>query len=128
MNIIFDTNIWVALFNQDDSSHSRARVFFETIANDQTIVLPEQVLVEVVTVLTRKSGKAFADRFVREVRNNLDVEFIFSDALFLSNTLDYFLAHVAAKLSFVDISLLMLAKTFQVVTFDQTLNRAIEKI
>jgi predicted nucleic acid-binding protein len=51
MGVIFDTNVWVALFNINDAHHEKAKeLFFE----NSVVLIPEYVVLETTTVLHRK--------------------------------------------------------------------------
>ncbi len=123
--IVLDSNIWIALFNESDASHARA----EELARDFSfpLLLPEHVLVEVVTVLGRKVGKQVADTFLHRVRDNQNIEILFSNVDFLVSVVSRFLDRRSMSLSFVDVYLLELAHTFDVVTFDRALEWAITR-
>ena len=71
--------------------------------------------------------KKTADSFIDFVTNNQDIEVMSSSDEFFKKTLDFFLKYKNGNLSFVDVSLLMLSKKFQVFTFDRNLEREIVK-
>jgi predicted nucleic acid-binding protein len=117
--VIFDANIWIALLNVEDSQHEKSLVVFES--TNESILLPEYVLVETLNVLTQKAGKKIADAFLSMVFASDKIEVGFSSKNFLLRVVQSFLANDHAKLSFVDQGLLYLSQFHKVITFDKNL-------
>jgi predicted nucleic acid-binding protein len=117
--VIFDANIWIALLNVEDSQHEKSLVVFES--TNESILLPEYVLVETLNVLTQKAGKKIADAFLSMVFASDQIEVGFSSKNFLLRVVQSFLANDHAKLSFVDQGLLYLSQFHKVITFDKNL-------
>jgi predicted nucleic acid-binding protein len=117
--VIFDANIWIALLNVEDSQHEKSLVVFES--TNESILLPEYVLVETLNVLTQKAGKKIADAFLSMVFASDQIEIGFSSKNFLLRVVQSFLANDHAKLSFVDQGLLYLSQFHKVITFDKNL-------
>ena len=120
---IFDSNIWVALFDEDDSFHSRAKEIVEKAKGK--IILPEYIVLEVTTVLARKAGKSIADAFLLKTSANADIDILPSSQHFFEEVVRFYLDKTNPKLSFVDYSLAYLSSSFQIVTFDQILESEI---
>ena len=59
MELILDTNIWIAYLEKADSQHEKALHVFDLI--DQKIWIPEYVLIEILNFLVIKVGKNRAD-------------------------------------------------------------------
>jgi len=123
--IILDTSFLIAFYNKRDSRHREALKIFDEIANDK-LVISDYIFDEVVTFL-RAKVPWIAQEVGKNILENLDVirvndeDFITAWELF--NKFD--------ELSFTDCTTLSLSKRLKirrVVTFDQSLLRAFEKI
>lgn len=66
--VIFDSDVWIALLNKNDSQHQKAKLVFESIK--ENIILPEYVFIEISSVLSLKVGKGVADDFIKIALNN----------------------------------------------------------
>jgi predicted nucleic acid-binding protein len=119
MPVIFDSNVWIGLFNKNDSCHQQAlRLFSE----HQSIGIPEYVVLEVVTVLQLRASKLKADLFAKIIKSTESVSVLCaSDELFWT-TLTIF-QQQTKKLSFVDCTLIALSKYYRVYTFDDELEK-----
>ena len=123
---ILDSNIWIGYLDADDSLHARAAV---VCANaERPFIIPEYILVEVVTLITYKRGKQAADNFIKSIDDNKAIELLPSDPEFLKELLKFFCESVTSKLSLTDAALLYLSQTHTVLTFDKQLARAIAKL
>ena len=123
--IILDTSFLIAFYNKRDSRHREALKIFDEIANDK-LVISDYIFDEVVTFL-RAKVPWIAQEVGKNILENLDVirvndeDFITAWELF--NKFD--------ELSFTDCTTLSLSKRLKirrVVTFDQSLIRAFEKV
>lgn len=123
--IIFDANVWIAIFNVDDSLHNKAKLIPETIT--QTVLLPEYIVVETCNVLMQRADKTVADSFIKSLENNKDVEILYAGRETFISTCATFKQIQHKKLFFVDTFLLYLSNTHEVITFDKALNKAINK-
>lgn len=123
MSIVFDSNIWIALFNEDDSLHEQARQLF---LEHERIHVPEYVILETTSVLQLRASKEKADDFARMVRETEDIEIIHISEAFFDEVLDVF-CEQQKKLAFVDCALLLLSQNHEVHTFDRGLVSAIEQ-
>lgn len=122
---VFDSNVWIAIFHDEDTLGTRARAIAKEAGTD--ILLPEYVLIEVCSVLKRLKHKEVADQFLDEVQDNQDVVFLPASLEFLTETIRVFRAGLQDDLSFIDVSLLVLSKMHTVITFDKKLASAISK-
>lgn len=123
--MILDSNVWVAFFDKDDSSHSKAAQLVGSLRD--RIILPEYVLLEVTAVLSQKAGKSLADTFLQKVFANRDVQILYSSQRFLDEVVRLYLSRTNGKLSFVDYALLYLSHKTNVVTFDKDLKKELVK-
>ena len=119
---IFDTNIWIAAYIPSDSTHNPAISILEK--HDDTIYLTQGIIAEIITVLKNKRHLAGAKRFVRMVYSSADFVILSNDEYY-QDTIDYFLSSNETKLSFVDMSLVVLSQKYQIETFDKALKAAI---
>jgi predicted nucleic acid-binding protein len=121
--IILDSNVWIAFFHERDSQHKRAEKIVKEISFP--IVAPEYVIIEVSSILRFKAGKKISNDFLENIFDNENIEILLSNELFFSNTADNFKNSKNKSLSFVDTALLYLSKSYQVITFDKDLQKAI---
>lgn len=121
--IVLDSSIWVAFILEDDSQHAKAVSLFPEL-NDE-IIIPEYVMLEVCSVLIVQAGKHLADRFLEISQHNENSSCLCSNENFFNQVIEFFQAHKHTGLSFVDVSLLYLAKQYTVLTFDKQLEKAI---
>ena len=105
---ILDSNVWIALFHEEDSSRARAHNLLDTISSK--ILLPEYVLLEVCSVLKRLKQKQAADQFLDYVLDNRDIDCFYTSPSLLEETIRLFRARQQDNLSFIDISLLHLSR------------------
>ncbi len=125
VKIIFDSSVWIAYFNQNDTTHKKAtRLFSEHTTS--LVVLPEYVLLEISTVLKKQLGYTKAQAIINALIQTENIEVLPSTDYFLK-TVQLFLVDTSTHLSFVDLSLLVLSADFEVETFDKKLAQAIQK-
>lgn len=119
----FDSNFWIAFFNDDDSQHDKAVKIFEKEPN---FAITEYCVVETASILALKRGKRAAADFLAHIGDNADVTVVLSSPTFFDETIQLFQEIADRKLSFVDISLLLLSESHEIITFDKALTKAIE--
>lgn len=117
--LVLDSCIWIAFWNTTDSQHEKAVDLFSS--NDEEVLLPEYILVEVLNVLLLKANKKAADLWLKKILNSEWVRILPSTPNLLKENLDYFLKNKHSKLSFIDQSLVILSRKYQVLTFDKEL-------
>lgn len=123
--VIFDSNVWIGYFNVEDTTHSQAVACFSKYSV-RTVVLTEYVLLEVATVLKQKIGHAATNKIIAVLLQTENIQLLPS-ADYFSPTLTMFLGHKDKHLSFVDMSLVVLASDFEVITFDKKLASALKR-
>jgi predicted nucleic acid-binding protein len=123
--IILDTSFLIAFYNKRDSRHEEALKIFDEITNDK-LVISDYIFDELVTFL-RAKVPWIAIEVGENILENLDIIRVndedFRTAWELFNKFN--------KLSFTDCTTLSLSKRLKirrVVTFDQSLIRAFEKV
>lgn len=128
--IIFDSSVWVALFNDKDSQHEKAKnlILVAKEKNKELVVIPEHIVAETASVLLLKSGKETAEAFLEATLDNFAARILLSDPELFWGTFSLFRKKENKKLSFVDASLLFLSSKYEVVSFDRELEKAIKKI
>ncbi|MBI3458940.1 PIN domain-containing protein [Candidatus Azambacteria bacterium] len=124
--VILDSNIWIALLNTNDSNHQKAVKIFKGIS--KSIILPEYVLLETVTILCQEVDKRTADEFIKYTANNKDIEIYGSSVTLLHQITNFYLSQKNEKLSFVDYSLLYFSQKMRVETLDVNLKKEINQI
>lgn len=123
MAIIFDSNIWIALFNENDGHHEKSRQLF---SETPVITIPEYVILKITTVLQLRASKLKANLFAEMIVSTAELETLYASDDFFQAVLSIF-QYQTQKLSFVDCALLVLAKNHTVYTFDEALAQAITR-
>jgi len=121
---ILDSNVWIAFLYIDDAQHEKAKKVFQLCK--KPIVIPEYIVIEVSSVLSQKAGKRIANAFLEIITQSKDVDVLFSEDQFFIEVVNFFKKRKEHNLSFVDFSLLYLSKSYQIITFDKNLQRAIK--
>lgn len=121
---ILDSNVWIAFLYIDDAQHEKSKKVFQLC--EKPIVIPEYVVIEVSSVLSQKAGKRIANAFLEIIMQSKGVEVLFSEDQFFIEVVNFFKKRKEHNLSFVDFSLLYLSKSYQTITFDKNLQRAIK--
>ena len=119
-SIVIDSSVWIGYFDELDSNHKKAAQLMTAAAAAGTIVVTEYVLLEVASVLKRKIGQKKAAEILTVLLQLDNVE-VLESTYFFQPTLELFLTLNEKYLSFVDVSLVVLAKDFAVVTLDKQL-------
>ncbi len=122
--IVVDSSVWVALYNELDNQHQKAVGLSASLSD---VALPEYVLLETCTLLLAKAGEDAAEKFLEYSLDSAEVTVLYSSPDFVQETVRLFRRLKNRKLSFVDISLLLLSQSHEVVTFDKALQKAIQK-
>lgn len=123
--IVLDSNVWIGLFHESDTLHTRAVELFEK--QKPPFCIPEYVLIEVATILAQKAGMEVARTFVEMVFDNRDCMVLVTDESFCRTVATAFVGEEKPGLSFVDMSLVVLAKRYETITFDVHLARRLKK-
>ncbi len=124
--IVLDSNMWIGLFHQSDTLHAKAMALFEE--HKPPYCIPEYVLIEVATILAQKAGMEVARTFVEMVFDNRDCIVLVTDEPFCRSVANAFVREEKAGLSFVDMSLVVLAKKYATITFDSQLAGRLKKL
>lgn len=124
--IILDSNVWIAFFYESDSQHKKAEKIVQELGLFVTV--PEYVIVEVSSVLCLRASKKISNDFLESIFDNENIDILLSNEEFFNSVVENFKNFKNKKLSFIDVALLCLSKSYQVITFDKDLQKAITKI
>lgn len=122
---IFDANVWIGFFASNDPHHRKASALFEKLNDDDIIYTTTEIITEIITVLNMRYDVTAAQTFVKFFLHTPNVIRIPS-GLYFDTTLNYFLTLKATKLSFADLTLVLLSQQFQVHTFDKVLAKQLK--
>ena len=105
LKVFVDTNVFVALEDQNDSTHKKA-VELSSLLNQNKkmkFYTSSEVIGETLTVISHKLGKEIARLFIKRYKNNKMIEFFFDESMY-KDTKDLFLRNKSKNISFVDCS------------------------
>ena len=120
--IIVDSSVWISYFDEDDSQHQKAEDLLEKLS--QPFLIPEYILLEVVTVLRQKNREVELEQFLDSATR----DYVYLPAGNLGVMVaSCYSDKKYSKLSFVDVALVILAKKYKVITFDKALTQVISK-
>ncbi len=123
--IIFDSNIWIGFYHDEDSLHEKAVSLIKQTR--EPVCIPEYVLIEVCTVLTSRVNKQLADLFLDRIHISDNMMILPIDKYLFDSIRIFFRSHDFVKLSFTDVALLYLSTFHSIYTFDNKLALAIKK-
>lgn len=123
MATLVDTSVLVAALHTSDSLHEKAITALAEV--EKPLLIHEYVALETATVLMIRAGKPKADAFLASVLAYEDFELLYSSETLFSATATAFMAK-NHKLSFADSALVSLSGTYEVLTFDKALIRALK--
>lgn len=125
--VILDTSFLFALFIKEDEFHEKASVLARQ-QEGQLLACSFLVFQELMTLLMSKIGSAAAIKIGKDLLDSSSsVQFLRMDEESFEDTWSLFETIGTHKLSFVDVSLITLAKNLdaKVLTFDQGLEKAL---
>ena len=124
--VILDTSYLFSLFQEEDDFHQKALGLSEKL-DDEVSYITFLVFQELLTLITSRFSSAEAIR-VADILNSerSPVQFLKLDEEYFDDTLALFKKLSPHRFSFVDVSLMVLAKNMEarVLTFDERLDRA----
>jgi len=121
---ILDSNVWIGFLYKDDALHKKAEKIFQLC--EKPIVIPEYIAIETSSVLSQKAGKRIADGFLELIMQSKDVEALFAEDQFFIEVIEFFKHGKEKRLSFIDVALLYLSRSYQIITFDKNLEKALK--
>lgn len=120
--VFFDTNIYVALSDQEDATHRKACQLMESLHRRPHLpITSSHIVSESLTVISQKVGKKQSLKFFEDLQNS-ETEIIFVDQEIHQQGLELFAKIKSKNVSFVDATsfVIMKNKGIKVVfTFDQ---------
>lgn len=122
--IIFDSNVWIAFFSQDDSCHYQANDIFKKYTK---FTIPEYVILETSTILKIRKNKSLANNFIKKIISDDSINILTMSDSFFIDVMNSFIESSDSKLSFIDHSLLCLSKNYKIITFDKDLEKLINQ-
>lgn len=119
--VFVDTNIFVAIRDTQDSTHSRAVKIYEELKSKKVkFFTSSDIIGETLTVLAKKLGKAAASEFLENF--SVLIKEIFIDKYLHQETRDFFQRVKSKNISFIDCSSVVAMKRHKIKTifsFDQ---------
>ncbi len=115
---ILDSNVWIAFFDKEDSTHERAVRIFKKLKVSE-LAITEYIVLEVATILKKYAGLDVANLFLFKLAQEGIT--IIEDKYLLKETIKIFANSARDNLSFVDCSLVYLFGKYKVTTFDKKL-------
>ena len=107
--VFIDTNIFVALRDENDSTHNRAKLVLNRLMKAKVIFFTSSdVIAESLTVISRKLGKKHAIEFLKEIK--FMAKEIFVDENIHLITRNFFKEVNSKNISFVDCSNIVVMK------------------
>ena len=121
--IILDTSFLFAYFQSTDVHHKKALEYAKNLDNEK-ILLPYDILKELITVITYKISSEEALKVLDALTvKDSPIELLHIDDIMNEQSLKLFKELSPHKFSFIDVLLIYLSKTFncKVLTFDKVL-------
>ena len=131
--VIFDTNIWVAFYKDNDSLKNKAIAEIEKFTHSKKQCLITNLIAEeVFSVLTYAGYKKLANQFIDFCLKNKRVKWLNLDDNFIKNINKFtqIKSLLKTKLSFTDYSIIFLSNNFgfEILSFDKELVKIYKKI
>ncbi len=120
---VFDSNVWVASIIEKDLLHKKAKQVL--LKHSGVFFLTDHIVAEVITVLKKYKALNEAKNFTLHVFGSDDFVVIPSTVYF-DETIEYFVNSNDNKLSFTDMSLIVLSKKYKIISFDKDLNKKLK--
>lgn len=125
--VILDTSFLFALFVEQDTAHQKALHLAKSL-NQESAFCSFLVFQELMTLMMSKLSAVSASKIGADIlAQDSGIQILKIDQEYFEETVDLFESLAPHKLSFVDVSLLILAKNLEakVLTFDQGLDLAL---
>ena len=113
--IFIDTNVFVALEDENDSTHKRAIQLSEFLLKQHSVKFytSSEVISETLTVISRKLGKEVAKKFIKKHKNSYMIDIFFDENLY-RKTLNAYLKLKHNSVSFVDCSNTVIMRKYNI--------------
>jgi len=119
-SVILDSCVWISFFSFKDSNHEKAKKVIGNI--EGAVLVPEIVFGEVVTIMRQRKQEDAIKKFSALCFESSML--LPTDRLLWRTAVRY--PDAPKKLSFVDTSLYILSREYEVITFDKALKKAVE--
>lgn len=124
--IIFDANIWIAYFSDQDSLSDQAVDYVESIPEGQSnVIMTDFLIQEIITVFLYKNQMNSIKNFLKFLDKEQLIVTVGIDTELFKELIEFIKSHLfKPRLSLTDWSLLFLAQSFnfELITFDKQLN------
>lgn len=100
--VLVDSDAWVGYYLSNDALHKRAVVGFEQLEKDNFVpVISSQIIGEVATVLSHKSGASIVSDFIEDIRGS-EITIIYVNKKIHDEAIEVFLEVQKKGVSYVD--------------------------
>lgn len=125
MQVILDSSVVIAYFRKNELDHKRAEEIF---SKNEILIIPDVVLIEVLTIIKMKEGYERAGQVVDFLLNCEGIMIVPTDEDIFMSAIGHFISH-DNHLSLVDTQLFKFAKEEQIslITFDKELAKLAAK-
>ena len=120
--LIVDTSFWISYLINNDINHFLSMKFVDSSIRKGEIFISNYILMEIYTVISQKMGKVYLNDIVKkEIFSNSNVIVLFVNEKDNSNIYKEYLKINIKDASFVDLSILYIAKKhgLKILTFDK---------
>jgi len=124
MAVVVDSSVLIAALHREDALHNRGIRALENA--ELPIIVPEYIAVETIGVLTGRNHKDSAAVCIKTLAENRTLTFMPSTLALFAEAARYFLS-TSKRLSFIDCALAVLAREYDVLTFDKVLAKTIRQ-
>ena len=128
-NIFVDSNVFIALFNKDDSLHERAVKLWHSLRKrNHRVCVSNFIVSEVITVLSQRVGKEIAIEFAVTMYENerRETSIIYSSERVERKALEYIKSIPSKNFSFVDATIFAILELYEMknlASFDKVFGR-----
>ncbi|MBI3335456.1 MAG: PIN domain-containing protein [Candidatus Portnoybacteria bacterium] len=128
-NVFVDSNVFIALFNKDDSLHERAVKLWHSLRKrNYRVCVSNFVVSEVITVLSQRVGKEIAIEFAVTMYENerRETSIIYSSERIERKALEYIKSIPSKNFSFVDATIFAILELYEMknlASFDKVFRR-----
>ena len=129
--VLVDSNVWVALYSENDTLHQQAKTVIKDIDERGATIVTNFIVQEVFSVLSRVHGQAVALQFYDFITRNRAVEVIDVNSHFLSQVIQLIQSRNLRKpLGLIDYSVIFFSALLEcpIASFDKQLTRSAKKL
>jgi predicted nucleic acid-binding protein len=129
--VVVDSNIWVALYSEDDALHLQAEAVIKDIDVRGSTVVTNFIVQEVFSVLSRVQGQKKALQFYDFIAHNKVIDLIDINSHFLDQVIQFINSRNLRKsLGLIDYSVIFFSVLLEcpVASFDKLLLQSAKKV